>query len=53
MATGGDTYNTEHTEIASNFEKILKYGEDLTVLYDVESGKEISLLFEKENAKYD
>ncbi|HCA59129.1 MAG TPA: hypothetical protein DEP46_14240, partial [Blastocatellia bacterium] len=32
---------------------ILKYGGDLAVVFDVATGEEIAILFDKEGAKYD
>ncbi len=48
----GEAYNLENTEVSPNFDKILKHGDDLTALYDIVTGKEVSRLIEKKNAKY-
>lgn len=44
--------NIEKTAISPNFDKFIKYGDDLTTLYDMNSGEEINQLLLKANAKY-
>lgn len=53
LETSGETSNVEHTALSADRRRLLKYGGDRTVVYDVATGEEIAILFDKEWAKYD
>jgi WD40 repeat protein len=45
-------YNIEHTSLSPNGKLILKYGDDVVSVYDIETGKEVQKLFDAERVKY-
>jgi len=53
LETSGETINVENTALSADRRRLLKYGGDLAVVFDVATGEEIAILFDKEGAKYD
>ncbi len=47
-----EPYNIEHTSLSPDGKLILKYGDDVVSVYDIETGKEIQKLFDAERVKY-
>lgn len=46
-------YNAESTELSPDEKYILRHGDDVVSVFDIETGKEIQSIFDQEKVKYD
>ena len=51
--TNGDTRNSEYTKFSPDYRYILRYGDDVTAVFDAETGVKVQTLFDAEKVKYD
>lgn len=47
------TSNSEFTALSPNDKFILKYGDDVVSIFDIETGKEVQVIFDPQKVKYD
>ncbi len=52
-STSGDTENTEYAKFSPDYRYILLYGDDVTAVFDAETGISVQALFDPEKVKYD
>lgn len=53
QSTSGDTRNTEYVNFSPDYRYILRYGDDVTAIFDAETGEQVQTLFDAEKVKYD
>lgn len=46
-------YNTEYVEFSPDYRYILRYGDDVTAVFETETGRELQAIFDAEKVKYD
>ncbi|HEX8368753.1 MAG TPA: WD40 repeat domain-containing protein [Pyrinomonadaceae bacterium] len=46
-------YNTEYVEFSPDYRYILRYGDDVTAVFETETGKQLQTIFDPEKVKYD
>jgi hypothetical protein len=46
-------YNTERAEFSPDYRYILRYGDDVTAVFETETGKQVQVIFDPEKVKYD
>lgn len=51
--TSGETYNTETVAFSPDYRYILRSGDDVTAVFDAETGKELQVIYDAEKVKYD
>ncbi len=52
QTTSGETRNSEYVRFSPDFRYILRYGDDVTAVFDTETGKQIQTIFDSEKVKY-
>ncbi len=53
QTTSGETYNSEDAEFSPDFRYILRHGDDVTAVFDTETGKQLQVIFDAQKVKYD
>jgi WD40 repeat protein len=53
MTTYGEEYNTEYVKFSPDYRYILRYGDDITAVFEISTGQEVQKLFDAEKAKFD
>ncbi len=51
--TTAEPYNSEYTALSPNEKFILRYGEKIVSVFDIETGKEVQVIFDPQKVKYD
>ena len=49
----GSSFNSEYVEFSPDFRYILRYGDDITAVFDTETGQRLQVIFDAAKVKYD
>lgn len=52
QSTSGETRNAEDAEFSPDFRYILRHGDDVTAIFDTETGKQVQVIFDAQKVKY-
>lgn len=52
QTTSGETRNSEDAEFSPDYRYILRHGDDITAIFDAETGNQVQIIFDTQRVKY-
>ena len=52
QTTSGETRNSEDAEFSPDYRYILRHGDDVTAIFETETGKQVQIIFDTQKVKY-